>query len=80
MDLIRFYKLKEVIIFILEIEGISYLDFLDIKSFCEDSKVDYKFCGYQKFKVIIIQVKKFLEVVDFLVRDIEEGFFEDRVG
>lgn len=80
LDSTRAHKLKETIVSTIDTEGVCYLDSSDKKGLHEHSKGDHGLCGHQKSKMATTQETKFLEVVNPIAKDPEEGSSEDRVG
>lgn len=71
---------KEPTVSTINTEVVSHLDSSDRKHLHEDSKGDHELCGHEKSKISTTQETKFLEIVNPIIRDPEEGSSEDTVG
>lgn len=75
LDSMRAHKRKATISTV-DTEEVGYSG---SKSLCEDSNGDHELCGHQKSKITTTQETVFLEVVNPIIRDPEEGSSENRV-
>lgn len=79
LDSTRAHKWKETTVSTPDAEEVSHVDSLDRKGLHEDSKGDSELYGHQKSKIATTEETKFLEVVNPIIRDPEEGSSEDTV-
>lgn len=80
LDSTRAHKWKELTVSTINTEIVSHLDSSDRKLLHEDSKGDHELCRHEKYKIATTQETKFLEIVNPIIRDPEEGSSEDTVG